>query len=147
MSEITIDLVREIERLKIEMARLTSLRPQYNVLNHAPVQNITGTENNFALGNYDVVWLNPTANRTINGITNGFRGRQLYIVNVASNASGFTLTFNHQNAGATTTNRISTPTDAAIALQPRKMALLNYTEDTGITSIGAGRWFMMYPPS
>lgn len=124
--EITQEMVRRITTLEEEQKRLASLRPLYEVLNHKLVT-FSGTENNWDIPEVDYLIVIPTAAITINGIANGVAGRRLYIANAGFVAGSFTMTFNHENAGATATNRINNLTGVAATLAIGQMAMLIYS--------------------
>lgn len=141
--EVINGLVRDVMALKKETERLAKVSPLYQVLNQAPnFQNVTGTENNLALGNYDMITLNPTANRTINGITGGVMGRFLLIRNVSAS---FTLSFTHANASATDVNRIITVTGGTIVIGARQTAIFEYMVDSTLGGSSSNRWWLLIP--
>lgn len=134
-------LVRDVEKMKVDLARLETQRPLFTVVNQAQFQNLTGTENNFALGDYDFVTLNPTANRIINGITGGVRGRLLWIRNASFTS---TITFTNLNAAASAANQILTVTAGSIVLGTRQTAFFEYMVDPTLGS-GSQRWWLLHP--
>lgn len=68
---------------------------------NSPAQ-ITGDQNNFATGNFDVLRLDTDASRTITGLDGGVTGRQLLIINVGSN----NLVLANQSGSSDAANRI-----------------------------------------
>lgn len=134
-------LVRDVEKLKTELLRIETTRQQFTVLNQTVYRDVTGTENNLAVGDYDFITLNPTANRTINGMTGGVRGRLLWVRNVSAS---FTLTFTHLNASATSTNQILTASGASVVLGTRQTAIFEYMVDSTLGG-GSQRWWLLIP--
>jgi len=139
--ELLKDIVRQIEELKTEQRRLASLKPLYNVWNMDTIGTpLAADANNYAVGDYDLIFIAPTANRIINGLTGGVKGRFL----IVKNQSTFTLTFTNQNASATAENRILTPTLGNIVLASRQSALFIYVNDATIVT-GTTRWLLLFP--
>lgn len=136
-----IDMTREIEFLKTEVKRLASLTPLFAVKNQNLVEDVTANQNNYTLGNYDMIFLNPTANRTIRGITGGVKGRLLFIRNTSQ--TGSTLTFTHQDAAATAGNKITTASLGSIVLGVRQTAIFTYVSDASFT--GTTLWLLLIP--
>lgn len=138
-NKIVEDLARDMLFLKQEVERLSRLTPLYEVLNQSPVENVTTDHNNYTLGNYDMIFLTPTANRTIRGITGGVKGRLLFLRNTSA---AFTLTFPHLDAAATTGNKIVTATAGSIVLANRQTAIFSYVSDSGL---GGNFWLLLIP--
>jgi len=51
---------------------------------NTPAQ-ITGDQNNYATGGYDVLRLDTDASRTVTGLADGVNGRRLTLANIGSN--------------------------------------------------------------
>ena len=137
-------LMEDVEKLKVEIKRLAAQRQVYNIVNPANEVQISSNQNNYSVGDYDILYIEPTgADRTINGLTGGVDGRMLWILNSAQSGS-FNLLFTHQNAAATAENRIATTTAGTITLGGRKLALFAY--DRGVVT-GTPRWIMFLPPA
>lgn len=141
MSEFMEDITRRLTWMEREIRRLSAEKQQFEILNHDQNESIVADQNNYALGDYDFLLLEPTANRNIHGITNGEAGRHLHIFNTSAS---FTLTFTHQNAAATAANRIATATSGSIVLGTRKWAHLVYIDAAGAVT-GNTRWLLLYP--
>lgn len=133
-------LTREVMALREEVERISKLTPLYDMKNVDGYANLTADQNNYALGTFDFIKLNPTANRTINGMTNGYKGRTLYLKNVSNS---FTISFTNQNASAILENRITTPTVATVVLAVRQTAVFVYDSDPYY--IGTNLWVMIFP--
>lgn len=134
------ELARDILALKQEVERISKLTPLYEIKNNKLYADLTADQNNFALDNYDFIKLNPTANRTIHGITNGTMGRMLFLRNLSNS---FTISFTHQNAAATVGNRIVTGSSGTIVLGVRQTAIFLYDSDPVLT--GTNLWFLLIP--
>lgn len=135
------ELTRTVMNLQHEVERLSKLSPLYEVVNQQLLENLTADQTNYALENRDMIFLNPTANRTIRGMTGGVKGRMLFLANRTQAA--FTITFTHQDAAATLGNRIGTPTAGSIILGVRQTAIFTYVSDPAFT--GTNLWLLLIP--
>jgi len=133
------DIVRKINSLEHEFLAYRSEKIKYDILNLSASISLSSDQNAWDIEDRDVIFAAPSAPRTINGIANGKPGRVLYV-----RAGGTsTITFTHQNASASTTNRIITPTSASITIGNNHWALFIYGDGNAIS--GASRWFMVSP--
>lgn len=135
-----LDQIKEIARIRQELERLQSIKPQFTILTPAELENITSDQANYALGNYDIIFLVPTAARIIHGITNGFKGRFLII----QNSGSFNLSFTHQSGTATLGNRILTGSGATVVIATRQSAIFSYYQ-AGAAGSTTGNWVMHTP--
>jgi len=91
---------------------------------------ITANQNDYAIGAQSSFRINSDAARNITGITGGFDGKLLII----RNTGAFAITFTHQDALSTATNRILCSTGANISLAANGTLTLQYDATTQ-------RWF------
>jgi len=130
-SEILRRLIKEVEDLKAEQARLASLIPLFPIWNsNAPAQ-ITTSQNSYDPGDYAFLSLSASPAININGIISGYEGRVL-LIRVAGGSSNITLV--HQSGSASAANRISTYTGANVALTQRQAGLFFYMTVGGVSS-------------
>ena len=121
--EIIERLVREVELLKAETARVAGVNVLFNVYsNFVNLSTITSDKNDYEVGNYDLVYLATDASRTITGIAGGVVGRRLTIVNYG----GFNIVLANASGSSQTANRILTPTAGSITILPNRSAMLHY---------------------
>ena len=133
-----LQIIKRLDALETEQRRLASLEPLFPIWNLAEQEALTADQTNYALRDYGIIQLVPTANRIIRGITNGYRGRILFLRN--DNAS-FTITLNNQDAAAVAENRIVTPSNANVVLGTRQTAIFFYR----VASTTTSRWMLEYP--
>lgn len=137
------ELVKRMNVLDNRVAEIAVDRKQFEIRNLSPLYSLASNSNNFPVTDFDTLFILPTANYTINGLTNGFSGRLLFIFNASPS---FTISFTYQNASAVAANRIVTPTLGTITLPTRQMAMFQYTDNTNVVS-GGSRWIMFLPTS
>lgn len=140
-NDLIMEMVRKLEAIEIEQKRLASLRPLFQVLNQKVCEDLTADASNYATGDYDTVFLVPTAARIIHGFTGGVAGRLLFVRN---SSAAFNISLPHQSATATAENRIATATLGTIVVGPRTTAILQYVNQTAVVS-GGSRWLLLFP--
>lgn len=138
---IIMDLTRDVLELRNEVERLSRLVPLYDVKNVSLFAQLTADVNNYPLGDYDFIKLEPTANWTIYGFTNGTKGRTLWLKNASTT---FNISFAH-NSVADVGNRIGTGNAGTIVLPPLKSAVFIYDSDPLIFGTGVNIWFLVFP--
>lgn len=128
-SEIIRRLMKEIQALRDEQARLASLVPLYDVGNHDTViATLSAGQNDYSVGDYDSIIRSASTPVTITGIAGGVLGRTLFITVLGANS----ISFAHQNASSVATNRIVTLTALTVAKTARQTLMLLYiAHDTG----------------
>jgi len=87
---------------------------------------ITADQNNYAIGAGTFFRLTSDAARTLTGLTGGFDGKQLIIVNVGSQ----NILLADQSGSSTAANRIITGTGATVTISPDQIAVLIYDATT-----------------
>lgn len=94
----------------------------------SPAALSSGNNNNYSIGD-TVTSLRLTPNAggsTITGITNGFPGRKLTLINLGSAA----ITLAHQSGSSTAANRLISPSNASVTMPSNDVALLEYDGTT-----------------
>lgn len=104
--EILERLVREVEFLKTEVARVQALTPLYLVWNPVTLPQLTASQNDFDVGPYTFVDMTSDAPRTITGIAGGIKGRVLILANVGL-VAGNTIILANLSASSLAINRIA----------------------------------------
>lgn len=141
MSDIMEDMVLRVSRLEKELRRFQVEKKKYEIFNVSARDDLAVDQSDYALGDYDFVFIYPTANITIHGITNGIEGRHLYIRNVSGTN---TIAFPHQSGTATAANRIATVSIGTITLGVRQTAHFIYVNNANIVT-GSTRWLLLHP--
>lgn len=116
------EIIRRITNLETQMGRKKSDTPLYAVLNENTPAQLTGNQNDYDPGNYDVLLMSSDASRTITGISGGKKGRLLKIINTGTQA----IVLAHQSASSAIANRIISPNAANITLATTDSADLYY---------------------
>jgi hypothetical protein len=138
-AEIIRQLIRDVHRLKDEQARLASMTPLYQIVNHNPVEiSLTTNQNNYAIGDYDHLILFPTGAITITGIAGGTPGRVLFITTRGAGS----IVYANENASSSAGNRIITISSASVTHTTRQTLMLIYIIHTG--SGGTYRWYQVF---
>ena len=100
--EIIEQLVKDVEELKRENKRLQNLVPLYKILNDNTPAQITADQNNYALGDYDLLRLSSNTTWTITGLAGGVRGRRVTLYNVGTQI----INMAHESASSSAANRM-----------------------------------------
>lgn len=92
---------------------------------------LAATENSLAIGDAVLCACTPASGgSTINGIASGTAGRWIVLRNTGATDS---ITINHLNAGATSSNQVTCPGGAAFVLRPGQAVLLCFWQSTNWT--------------
>lgn len=134
-AEIIRRLIRDVEGLKAEQKRLSSLVRLFEVWNTNEPAQITASQNAYDVGDYGFLSLTASPAINMNGMVGGVEGR-LLLIRVAGGSSNITMV--HQSGSAAAADRISTYTGANIALTARQAALFLYATVGGVSS-----WLML----
>jgi hypothetical protein len=138
-SDITRELIRQIEEMKNTVKRLEVNRALFEAVNiDSFIRSIGANIDDYNVGNYDYVLLNTTAPRNISGIAGGILGRRIVIQNYGS-----TLTFLHESALSVATNRIYSMVGTNKAIASGESAMLLYVDNLQFT--GGYRWRLLFP--
>ena len=108
------DLTKDIQFLKQEVARLGLLVPLYEVGSRNVPAILTADQNDYVIGNYDILELTSNASRTITGFAGGVTGRFLTLLNGGSN----NIVLANGSASSIAINRIFTPGGASLTMSP-----------------------------
>ncbi len=87
---------------------------------------ITANQNDYAIGNGSAFRVSSDASRNVTGITGGFGGKLLIIINVGAQS----IVLQNQNTGSAAANRIITGTGADYTLATLKTVMLIYDATT-----------------
>ncbi len=94
---------------------------------NTPAQ-ITAAQNNYAIGNYTVLRLDTDASRAITGMTGGFKGRILIIINVGAQD----IVFANNSASSAVGNKIITGTGADVTITTTKSIIFYYDKTSAV---------------
>lgn len=130
-------LLKDINDVRSALRRVTVNLPLYDINNENTPAQITADQNNYVIGNYDVLRVSTdVAGRTITGLKGGVKGRDLRFFNVGS----YEINLSHQSALSNPENRIISPTGFAMIINTGEELSLYYDETTS-------RWISSYSTS
>lgn len=121
-SEIIRRLMKDMQGLKEEQARLASMVPQYQILNYNQPAQLTANVNNYNPGDYDFLRLSSDASpRNISGISGGVKGRVLFLLVGGS----FTIALLHLSGLSIAANQIATLGGTTTTMNPHTSSGVN----------------------
>lgn len=106
---------RSVEMRTVEAAHQFALRD-------ATASQITSDQNDYAAQDTAFLRLSSDAARTVTGISGGYWGRVLFVLNAGS----YAITLKHQSASSAASNRIVTADGSDLALDGGESATLHY---------------------
>lgn len=116
-------VLRELSEIRISLGRTVANVPLYDVSNENSPSSLTGNQNDYVPGNYDVLRLTSnTTGRTITGFSGGVKGRFLRLINVGL----YEIVLAHESASSSAANRIVSPTGTNIILNVQGQIVLYY---------------------
>ena len=125
--DITTKIIGRMNTIEKQLRDVSgSLHSLYPVLNENSPTQLLADQNNYAPGDYAVLRMSSDAARTITGISDGKKGRVLWIHNVGAQ----NIVLAHQSASSKDINRMISGTAAAITLGANDSARLYYDSTT-----------------
>jgi len=94
-------LLKDINDVRSALRRVTVNLPLYDINNENTPDQITADQDDYVIGNYDVLRLSSDAERTITGLKGGVKGRALQIFNIGS----YAITLVDKSASSDAENR------------------------------------------
>lgn len=126
-------MMREITDQRTLLRKISSNVPLFDLSSQNTPAQITSNQNNYAIGDYDVLRISSNAARTVTGLAEGLRGRFLFLFNVGA----FTITLSHQSASSLAANRFKFSAAADYSLTAGA-AVAIYYDDVQARWIDAG---------
>ena len=99
--DILLRILKDLNDVRSVLKRVVATLPLFDIANENTPAQLTGNQNNYVPGNYDILRLSSTGPYIITGIRGGMKGRRLQIFNVGN----YTLAFSHQNTLSDPENR------------------------------------------
>lgn len=96
-------LVKDVNDIRTALRRVTVNLPLFDISNENTPDAIETDEDNYVIGNYDVIRLNGTDDITITGFRGGVKGRYIKVFNVGSTV----ITLAHESGSSDAENRFS----------------------------------------
>jgi len=117
-------LLKDINDVRTALRRVTVNLPLYDINNENTPDQITVNQNNYVVGNYDVLRMSSDGNKIITGMKGGVKGRKLQVFNVGSS----TLMFSHQNTDSDAENRFKFRGNAPAFVEAGDTVVFYYDE-------------------
>ena len=130
-------LMKDVNDIRSALRRVTVNLPLYDINNENTPAQITADQDDYVIGNYDVLRLSTDqAGRTLTGLKGGVKGRKLRIINIGS----YEFLLAHQSASSDPENRIISPTETDVLINADGEISLYYdsTQSRWVASYGAG---------
>lgn len=105
-------IVRELNEIKSSLRRETTNLPLYDVANENTPDWLTADQDNYYIGNYDVLMILSLLQVNITGLSGGVKGRYLKIFNVGI----YDITFLNDSASSLDVNRIFTESETSVSI-------------------------------
>lgn len=121
-----VKIVRRLTGLEKSLERLQVSTALYDVLNENTPAQITSNQNNYSIGEYEVLRLSSDTSRNITGFSGGVKGRSLTIINVGSNE----ISLVQQSVLSSASNRIVSSLVGDILIRPNQVLRLYYDSTT-----------------
>lgn len=94
-------LTKQVNDIWSALRRVTVNLPLFDIANQNTPNQLTGDQDNYVIGNYDLLRLSSSAAVSITGLRGGIKGRFLRIFNVGS----YPITLTYQSASSSAINR------------------------------------------
>lgn len=122
-----LSLTREIAQIRGELRRHIAGVPLFDLSHQNTPAQIVANQNDYVIGNYDILRISSNAARTITGLAGGLRGRYIRLFNIGA----FTITLSNQDVLSAVTNRFSFYGTQNIQLGAGSSILLYYDDIQG----------------
>jgi len=116
------EIIRRLSALEKEVQRLENTRHLFEILNVNQPATLTADQNDYVIGDYDLLIMEADAPRTITGFAGGVDGRVLYIIV----GGGNTISIEHDSVSSVAGNRIITMTGATVDIPDLSSAQFVY---------------------
>lgn len=116
------EVVRRLLDMEKQLRDQIGKQPLFDIANEGTPAQLTGDQNDYDPGDYDVLRVSASMAVNITGISGGKKGRFLELINVGS----FTITLQNESLSSGYSNRILTSTGAAVAIAANDHKRLYY---------------------
>jgi len=94
-------LIKRVDEIAAALRRVTVNLPLFDIANQNTPDQLSADQDNYVIGNYDLLRLTSSSTITITGLKGGIKGRFLRIFNVGN----YPITLAHQDASSDSENR------------------------------------------
>lgn len=98
-------IIKDVNDIKSALRRSVGNLPLYDIANENTPDPVSSDQNNYIIGNYDILRINATANVSFSGFTGGVRGRFLEVINVGTGR----IKYLHNSTNSNPENRLLLP--------------------------------------
>lgn len=98
-------LIKDVNDIKSALRRSVGNLPLYDIANENTPDPVSVNQNNYQIGNYDILRINATTNVSFSGFTGGVKGRFLEILNVGAGK----IKYLHNSTNSNPENRLYLP--------------------------------------
>lgn len=120
--ELFLRLVKEINEIKSSLRRTVATLPLFDIANENTPATLKASQNDYAIGNYDVLRISSSLAVSITGFAGGVKGRYLRLFNVGS----YAITLSYNSGSSVSANRIYTSTGSSVSIGANGWATLYY---------------------
>lgn len=115
-------LIKDVNDIRSALRRVTVNLPLFDIANENTPALLDASQDNYVVGNYDILRLKSSALITISGLRGGIKGRSLRIFNVGD----YEIFIAHQSTSSDAANRIISPTGFDMVLNAGGEIVLYY---------------------
>lgn len=115
-------LTKQVNDIWSALRRVTVNLPLFDIANENTPAQLTGDQDNYVIGNYDLLRLSSSQAITITGLSGGKKGRFLRIFNVGS----YPITLEYQSASSDAANRFEFSNGLSAVVPPGSNAIVYY---------------------
>lgn len=115
-------LIKDVNEIRSALRRVTVNIPLFDIANQNTPTQITANQNNYVIGNYDLLRLSSNQVVSITGLKGGIKGRFLRIFNIGS----YSIKLNHQDTNSDAENRFLFSNGRDVSIPPGSNILIYY---------------------
>jgi hypothetical protein len=115
-------LIKDVTDIRANLRRVTVNLPLFDVANENTPTILMADQDNYLIGNYDILRLDSTLAVSITGLRGGIKGRYLRIFNIST----FPITLIHQSGSSLAANRFFFSNARDTVIPPSSNVLLYY---------------------
>lgn len=123
--DILLRLIKDVNDIRSALRRVTVNLPLFDIANENSPTQLTTNQNNYVIGNYDILKISSSQDVNITGFKGGVKGRYIKIFNTGS----FVITLTHQDTSSDADNRFAFAPGIDTIITPGSSILLYYDID------------------
>lgn len=119
---VLLSLIKRVDYIQSILRKVTVNLPLFDIANENTPTQLTTDQNNYVIGNYDVLQISSDKDVNITGLRGGVKGRFLEILNAGDNR----ISFLDDDTNSDAENRIATPYNETIVILPNARVRFYY---------------------